>query len=269
MKILWINCDKTSLDETILKIKNTSSPLKVFTPNPEIVLKAIEDKEYKELLDSADISLPDWIGLYLWAQVLDNKYSRVINILLLPYFFFNVLFRKEFLYKKYWQRITWSWLTLAIIEEYNKKWGSLAIVDLYTETDIKKIESQKIMPDILKRKFPNIDFTIVKYKDNNLDEIISKINNNKCEVIFSTLWMKKQEESISKILPHTHNVKAGLWIWGSIDQIIWFQKKAPHFIKKAWFEWLYRIITSPNKKRNLQKSYNALIKFTIEILKNK
>jgi len=219
MEIFWIKCDKTNIKEVFETIKNTNKPLKIYTPNPEITLAAKKDKEFKDILNSADMLLPDWIWLYLWYMILeeDSKKKAIIKI---PYFIYKILFKKEDIYSKYWEKICGSDLTKMIIEDTNKNWWNIWIIDLYTKTDSKKIESQKLMPKILKEKYPNVNFTIVKYQEEKVDEIIKEFSDNKVEAIFSTLWMKKQEISIDKILPHT-NAKVWLWIWGSIDYLIW------------------------------------------------
>ena len=39
----------------------------VVTPNPEHVVMAQDDKEFKEVLNAADLSIPDGVGL-IWAS---------------------------------------------------------------------------------------------------------------------------------------------------------------------------------------------------------
>jgi N-acetylglucosaminyldiphosphoundecaprenol N-acetyl-beta-D-mannosaminyltransferase len=45
-----------------------------FTPNPEILLQAKNDSEFKALLEKANYLTPDGIGLYIAFQILDNNY---------------------------------------------------------------------------------------------------------------------------------------------------------------------------------------------------
>lgn len=268
MEIFWIKCFKTTETEIIDIIKKSNKPLKIFTPNPEIMLHSKKDKSFRECLIKADYLLPDWIWLYLAYQILEDNSHFLIILLKLPLFVFNLLFKKDKLYEKYWEKITWSHLTKKLLEEYNKIWWNIWILDLYTETDIKKIESQKLMPIKLKERYPNINFTIVRHQKENIKEEIETFNKNKCDVIFCSLWMVKQELAISKILPYTA-AKAWLWIGWSLDYFIGFQKEAPAKVKKAWFEWLYRLITYPKKLVMLKKIWRAVFVFTYFVLKEK
>ena len=49
---------------------SSSSQHKIFTPNPEICLKAVDDEKFRHILNSADLNLPDGFGLKLGAMIL-------------------------------------------------------------------------------------------------------------------------------------------------------------------------------------------------------
>src|SRR4030043_1429754 len=58
-------------------------PIFVVTPNPEQIVLAQKDSEFKKILNNADISLPDGAGLILANKFLSfksprNKYARFI-----------------------------------------------------------------------------------------------------------------------------------------------------------------------------------------------
>src|SRR3989338_1464494 len=46
--------------------KNTLKPLVIFTPNPEIINYAQKDSTFKEIVNSAQINIPDGTGV-VWA----------------------------------------------------------------------------------------------------------------------------------------------------------------------------------------------------------
>lgn len=73
----------------------------IFTPNPEICLKTLEDEEFLKVLQSADYLTSDGLGLYIAYQINDSRFTKIFRFFLLPYYFFNILFRKKYLYKKY------------------------------------------------------------------------------------------------------------------------------------------------------------------------
>jgi len=95
-----------------LKFKNRYI---IFTPNPEILLNAKKDKKFKALLNKADFLLPDGIGLYIAYQIKTSHLTSllqgdgnikkilkiILSIILMPYFFFNLFFRRKYLYERF------------------------------------------------------------------------------------------------------------------------------------------------------------------------
>ena len=269
MKIFWIKLNKLKYKPFLGELLKLEKQNIVFTPNPEILLKTKTDSEFRWFLNNANYLTPDWIGLYIAFQILDNNFWTIINTLLLPYFFFNLFFRRSFLYEKYWDRICGSDLTKDIVLKSEEKWINVTIIDLYNPTDLKKVESQKIFPQLITKKFPKLKFDYFIYNPENKEKIIYEISNSDSQILFSTLWMKRQEKSIIEIMEVSKNIKLWLWIWSSFDYFIWFQKRAPKIFRSIWLEWLYRLITWPKKIDRLKRLYNAIFVFTYEILKTK
>lgn len=267
MHIFWIKLNKLKYKEFLNEILKLEKQNIVFTPNPEILLKTKNDSEFKELLNKATYLTPDWIGLYIAFQILDNNHWTFINTLLLPYFFFNLFFRRNYLYNKYWDRICWSDITKDIILEAENKWIKVTIVDLYNPGDIKKVNSQKIFPKLLSKKFPKLQFEYFIYNPKNKENIIKQISESDSKILFSTLWMKRQEKSVIEIMEKANNIKLWLGIWSSFDYFIWFQKRAPKIWRSLWIEWLYRLLTWPKKIDRLKRLYNAICVFTYNTLK--
>ena len=268
MQIFWIKIDKLKYSELLKKITKLEKQTIVFTPNPEILLKAKTDKGFKNLLQKADYLTPDGIWLYIAFQILNNTYSKLTNTILIPYYFFNLFFRRKYLYKKYWDRICWSDLTKDIILKAEKEWIKISIVDLYNPKDKNKVDSQKVFPKLLQNKFPKLQFDYYIYNPDNKNKIIKNISNSDSKILFSTLWMKKQEESVVEIMEKCSNIKLWMWIWSSFDYFIWFQKRAPKIYRKLGIEWLYRLITWPKKTDRLKRLWNAIFVFIYKVIKN-
>lgn len=269
MQVFWIKIDKLKYNELFEKIIKLETQNIVFTPNPEILLKTIKDKEFENLIKQANYNTSDWIGLYIAYQIIDNNYNKFINILLLPYFFFNLFFRRKFLYEKYGERICWSDLTKDLVQYSEKNNIKITIIDLYNPTDSKKVESQKMFSKLLKDKFKNLNFDYFIYEPSKKGEIIEYIKNSDSKIIFSTLWMKRQEESIIEIMQACKNIKIWLGIGSSFDYFIWFQKRAPKIWRSLWIEWLYRLLTWPRKIDRFKRLYNAIFVFIFYVIKYK
>ncbi|MFK7779558.1 MAG: WecB/TagA/CpsF family glycosyltransferase [Candidatus Gracilibacteria bacterium] len=269
MQIFGIKLDNLKYNNFLREITNLGKQNIVFTPNPEILLKTKTDIELKELLNKATYLTPDGIGLYIAFQILDNKFPKIINTLLLPYFLFNLFFRRKFLYGKYGDRICGSDLTFDLVKYAEQNKIKITIIDLYNPTDYKKVESQKKFPKLIKEKFPKLDFDYFIYNNSEKEKIIYTISKSDSKIIFSTLGMKKQEQSIVEIMEKCSNIKLGLGIGSSFDYFIGFQKRAPKIFRSFGLEWLYRLITGPKKIDRLKRLWNAIFVFVWEVIKNK
>ena len=235
-------------------------------------MKAKKDNEFKKNLKKSDYLTSDWIGLYIAYQIMDFDsifLKFFINIFLMPYYIFNIFFRKNYLYKKYWDRICWSDLTLDLVNFASKNNIKISIIDLYNPTDLKKVDSQKKIEKRLIKKFPKLKFDYFIYNPKKKEKIIKDISKSDSKILFSTLWMKFQEESILEVTKEAKNIKLWLGIGSSFDYIIWFQKRAPKFFRVIWLEWFYRIFTWPQKLKRLNRIWNAVFIFLWTILTSK
>ncbi len=266
MQILWIQLDKLNYTEFFANISRLEKRKIIFTPNPEIILESLEDKTFKKDLKKADYLVPDGIGLYLAAQILEVK-NIFIRILLLPLFISNLFFKRQALYRKYWDRICGSDLTRDLLYFAEEKSIKIFILDPYFPDDTAKCEAQETFSNQLKKIFPDLKFHFHIYKDKK--EAINEVNTSWAKIFFSTLWMKKQERSVIEIMEKCPNIILWLWVWSSFDYFTGFQKRAPSFMSRLWFEWFYRIFTSPQKWRTLKRIYNAIFVFTWKVLKSR
>ena len=278
MKIFELDIAKLKysefLEEITSHLNSPQAPLQkrgvsIFTPNPEICLETLEDREFLELLQGANYLTSDGIGLYLGYQIVENDYRRIINIVLFPYFLFNVIFRKKYLYEKYGDRICGSDLTedlLQIAEQYNIP---IAVIDPHFPNDREKCHSQEVFLEELKKHFPQLQVDFYIYKEEERAKIHGEIEHSKAKILFSTLGMKKQEISVRDILNTCPNIKLGLGIGSSFDYFTGFQKRAPKLWRDIGLEWLYRIFTSPNTAKRLMRIYNAVIVFPVKVLFDK
>jgi len=265
MQVFWIEIDKIKYSDLFEQITKFEDRNIVFTPNPEILLKTLTDREFKNLINKATYRTSDGIWLYLAYQILDEKGS----VFALPYYIYRVIFEKPRLYKKYGERICWSDLTKDLVAFANENDIEISIIDLYNPTDLKKVESQKAFVKILKKTFPKLKFDYYIYNSEKKDEIIEKIKSSNSKILFSTLWMKKQEQSVVEIMEACENIKIWLWIGSSFDYFIGFQKRAPKLWRDMGLEWLYRLITWPRKIDRIKRLWSAIFVFTWKVISEK
>ena len=250
----------------------------IFTPNPEICLKTLQDQEFLQALQKADYLTSDGIGLYIAYQIHDfyntskNSFAlqialkRIVAFYLLPYFIFNIIFRKHMLYQRYGPRICGSDITEDLVYFCELKGIRIAILDPYFPHDIKKCEAQEHFSQNLKKVFPNLHFDHYVFSEKNKKKVFEKIAKWKAKVLFSTLGMKRQELSIIEWLRKCENIRLGLAVGSSFDYFTGFQKRAPDIFRTIGLEWFYRIFTSPNKLKRLWRIYQALFVFPWKVI---
>lgn len=268
MKIFNITLDNLKYIDFFKQITRFEKQEIVFTPNPEILLKTILDKEFESLLKKATILTPDGIWLYIAYQMLEES-SPTMRVLKIPVYFYHLFFNKHKLYEKYWERICWSDVTKDLLFYCESEHISITIIDLYNPNDEGKVASQKIFSERLSSVFPELNFDYIIYNPEKKSEILDQIKKSNSKIIFSTLGMKKQEQSVVDIMEYCQNIKLWLWIWSSFDYFVGFQKRAPKIFSDMWLEWLYRIATWPQKLKRLERIYNAIVVFIIQVIKQK
>ena len=65
-------------------ITGTDRPCVIFTPNPEMLLRAERQPSFAETLRRADYRVPDGTGLYIAAELLRISSHPLVRLLVLP-----------------------------------------------------------------------------------------------------------------------------------------------------------------------------------------
>ena len=98
IEILGVKFDNLSMQEAINKSNSFLKSDKlnyIVTPNPEIVMEAKKDNEFKEILNNADLSIPDGIGVVIASKILNKPLKqRVAGFDLICNLFENVEIEK-------------------------------------------------------------------------------------------------------------------------------------------------------------------------------
>jgi N-acetylglucosaminyldiphosphoundecaprenol N-acetyl-beta-D-mannosaminyltransferase len=81
--------------------------------------------------------------------------------------------------------------------------------------------------------------------------VVKKIREARPDILFVGLGAGRQERWLNRHLKDL-NIKLGMCIGGSLDVISGKKKRAPRWIQALYIEWLYRLITEPERwKRQL------------------
>jgi N-acetylglucosaminyldiphosphoundecaprenol N-acetyl-beta-D-mannosaminyltransferase len=226
--ILGVKIDDLTLETVLNRIAGfleSETQHTVFTPNPEICLKAEADETYRKILNEADINTPDGIGLKLGAMILGEKIEN---------------------------RVTGVDLTASVLKLLNEK-KKRAFVLLRKDSLTKSDELKRYF----KNSFPQIDFDcgVVDIKDYlNCNEVLDQINEFSPDVLFSSLGAPFQELWISRYLKILSGVKVALGVGGTFDFLTEKMQRAPEVVRQLGFEWLYRLYREPKRLKRIKSA---------------
>lgn len=204
----------------------------VVTPGPEFLVRAYRNTSYLSLLNEADLSLPDGMGLILWSG--GKIRHRVPGV-----------------------DVTCD--VLRFIADHKKKAVFIMRSDgLSTKEDIERG---------LKKHFYGLRFIVHiestrRNQKMNTIEILKKFEP---DAIFVGLGSPYQEEWIFQHKKLLNKTKIFMGVGGTLDILSNRMKRAPQWIRKIGFEWLWRLILRPNR---ILRIYRAVIIFPYLVIKN-
>jgi N-acetylglucosaminyldiphosphoundecaprenol N-acetyl-beta-D-mannosaminyltransferase len=236
MNILGVKIDKVNMNEAVDMAKNSLADDKlhmIFTPNPEMIINANEDEEFKTILNSSFLNIPDGNGV-VWAshQIDEPLEERVAGF--------------DFIHKLF-----------ELCKDSNMSFYFLGAKPKIAEKAKEKLEE--------KYKHIKIVGTHDGYfKEDDEEEIISDINNSKANVLLVALGAPKQEKFIYKYKDKL-NCKIAIGVGGCFDVISGNVKRAPDLFIKLKLEWLYRGLSDIKRIKRLV----AIPKFMIKVKSGK
>ncbi|HNX11022.1 MAG TPA: WecB/TagA/CpsF family glycosyltransferase [bacterium] len=235
VNILGITLSGVSQKEAIAKVKdwlNGDQPHYIVTPNPEIILAATKksDEELFYVLNQADLSLADGIGLKFAAWLYGKRLPRATGADLVP----AILKMAQTQQKK----------VLFLI--YNQGLSSAA--------DIEKVISAK---------YAGLNFA-VKAIGRDILGPDNLINNLEADIVFVALGAPYQEKFIFHHRQNITNLKVAVGIGGALDFLTKKAHRAPRALRFVGLEWLWRLILNP---RRIKRIFNAAIIFPYEVFK--
>ena len=216
IKILGVEISKVNMDEaveTLWKFREEGGNHVVFTPNPEFVYRAYHDEEFRNKLNSADLTLPDGIGLVYAAKIIGTPLKC---------------------------RVPGFEACVRIIQDAVEKNASIYILG-------GKPGVAELAKENLERDYPGIKIAGVQdgyFKDDN--EVIEKINSVSPDFLLVCTGCPKQENWIYEYKDRL-NVKVTIGAGGTVDVLSGTVKRAPAFFCKTGLEWFYRLITQPSR----------------------
>jgi N-acetylglucosaminyldiphosphoundecaprenol N-acetyl-beta-D-mannosaminyltransferase len=241
-QIMQIKVSSSELVELLTRVKSfisCNTKFYIVTPNPELVLMAQGNEKLKNALNSADISIPDGVGLKLALPSL-----KIIKG------------RKFFL----------ELIKLAA----GKGWKVFFLGGLGNEAEIAsqklQITNNKLQIRFNKGPMLGNDAEPATEGDKKLEsEAITQINSFKPELLFVAFGNPKQEIWIHKNLSKL-NIGGAMAVGGTLRYVAGLSKLPPKWMEKLGLEWLFRLVTEPKR---IERIFNAVIIFPLKVLWSK
>ncbi|MFA7169659.1 MAG: WecB/TagA/CpsF family glycosyltransferase [Candidatus Paceibacterota bacterium] len=262
IKILGTVADKITSKEALENIKVfLSSPENhyIVTLNSEMVVRAQKDLAFRKIISDADLVVVDGMGVLIAASFLDKKKGKFLpDLFNLFLTVFNALFLPEKNKNVLSERISGIDLIYKICGSDFAKERKIYLVG--AEEGIAQRTG-----DILKKKFPKIQLVGAEEgvkkdsKEKENAKLIERINAEKSEIVFVAFGAPKQEKWIYENLKKMPSVRIAMGVGGSFDFISGKTRRAPEFLQKRGWEWLWRLTQEPKR---IKRIYTATWKLT-------
>lgn len=236
VEILGVNVDKVTFGEALgilERLMNTDGVSAVFTPNPEIVMAAHEDADFRDILNSADLCTADGIGVVYASKMIKDPVP---------------------------ERVAGFDLTCALLEKTAK--GGNGVFLFGSKPGVAETAKAK-----MEEKYPGIRVVGTRngyFKPEDNAEIVEQINESDADLLLVCLGAPKQEKWIAENRDKL-KVKLCMGVGGTLDVFAGTSKRAPEIFIKLNLEWLYRGLKQPSRLIR----FVALPKFMIEVMKQK
>lgn len=229
VKLQGLNIDSFDFENALEYADSVSG--QVVTINPEMIDNAVKNKQFAQIIQEAQLVIPDGVGVEIGLKILGHKVRRIAGI--------------EF-----------SRNMINIFAKEGKSIGFLGAKPEIIEKAVANIKSET----------PEAD--IVYVQDgyfNDEQKVLKDLQEKQPKLLLVALGSPKQEEFIYKaknILPDSLMIGVG----GSFDVWSGVVQRAPEIYQKLGLEWLYRTIKEPARFKRI---FPTLPLFALKVLNEK
>ena len=218
----------------------------VITPYSEFLYASLLKPQIRKLLNKADFSIADGIGIF-WANLFMTQKLSSTNFYLnvvqawwqVVWTGASILLCPGLLYKQIPEKIVgadfvWDLVELAVRQNF-----SIYILGGHGQTD--RLAAQKFMS-----RFPNLKIVGTSNKSFNDPSILTDIAEKCPDMLLVGLGPITQEQWI---VDNLENLPAhfAIGLGGTFDYVAGAKIAPPKFIRAAGLEWLYRLVTQPKR----------------------
>lgn len=235
--ILGVPVHPITMQETVAQIEQWLAEPRVHqiaTVNPEFVMRAQVDAEFRALLGTADLCLPDGIGL-VWAS--------------------------RWLGRPLPERVPGSELVYLLAELCAAQGWRLFLLGAAEGVAAEAAE-------ILQRRYPGLVIAGTwagspAVAEN--EDLVARVNASTAEVLYVAYGAPAQDKWIARNQQALTSVRVALGVGGALDFITGRAIRAPRWVQRLGLEWLHRLWHEPWRWRRML----ALPRFAVKILLSK
>lgn len=185
----------------------------ICTVNPEFIMAAQNDLEFRQILNRSALNLPDGIGVIWAARRLKQPIrERVAGSDLI----YRLADRAA--------RTGWKVFLLGASEGVAEQ-AAIKLRSIYASVAI-------------------VGTWVGSPRSEDDDETVRRIQLSGADIVLVAYGAPKQDKWIDRNLARS-GAKVGIGIGGSLDFVVGTQRRAPHWIQRLNLEWLYRLAREP------------------------
>ena len=236
VEILGVNVNSLTMAQAVEAVQQVIAEKKVAlvaTANAEMLMRATQDEELKDILNQADLVVPDGAGT-VWAagHLGEPMPERVAGFDLAQELMREAPSRGDRVYF----------------------FGSAPGV-----ADKAKAKAEELYPGIQVVGVRNGFFS-----EADEPQIIADIRAAKPDILLAALGVPKQEKWLKKHMQELQ-VPVSIGVGGTLDVMAGVMERAPLWMQKAKLEWLFRGLKQPSRAGRLL----ALPKFVLKVVASK
>lgn len=211
------NVSKEEILNTIEAFIETNRPHAIFTPNVDHIVKAKSDAEFASALQSADMLIPDGMGIVFGSYILGTPIKEMVGGRRLVPELCRLAAEKD-----------WK------VYLFGAKNG---IADLAR----KNLEARFPGLRVVKAHSPSSNF-LIEGREN--EQVIEDINRNAPEILLVGLGTPKGEKWV---MMHKSRLKVSvaMQVGGTLDVLAGARREPPAWAPKLGLEWLFRLVEQP------------------------
>ena len=257
----------------------------ICTTNPEFIIEAQKDQEFKRLVNTSVISVPDGIGVlaaeyYLEeAEKVEDGFLRIFKLLYLGMKTGFKTIKGDFKSK----RITGVALSERMFKLSADKNYSIFLLGGWPKTILGK--NMKLDGDFanktaeaMRKKYPSVNIVGATSKYNRKkehDEItlehirnrMKEVNIDTIDIMLVAYTQNTQEKWIDRNSSKVP-VKISMGVGGTFDYLIGYYKKVPDIFTNMGLDWVFRLFTQPFRFRRIINAFPIFpIKIFLESIK--